>query len=151
MRAWRSDQVLASANLAITDACPKCSVKYRVWKPGSKPVSVQGGNASLLGRYTDGYRTARATNGFGQAIKAIGVILGGLVAVVAVATLWSIPAAGSTAALMGLLLGAVVGLPIYVLGVIVAAQGQILKATLDTAVNSSPLLSRDEMREIQSL
>lgn len=39
----------------------------------------------------------------------------------------------------------------FVLGILISAQGQTLKATLDTAVNGSPLLTKDEMRQIMSL
>jgi hypothetical protein len=44
-----------------------------------------------------------------------------------------------------------VGLLFYLLGVLVAAQGQILLASLDSAVNSSPLLTNDQKAEILSL
>jgi hypothetical protein len=50
-----------------------------------------------------------------------------------------------------IVLGFVVWLPFWILGVVVAAQGQILKAVLDTAVNSSPFLSNDEKAKIMSL
>lgn len=39
---------------------------------------------------------------------------------------------------IGSLLAGFVGIQSYVLGVLVSAQGQILKATLDGAINSSP-------------
>lgn len=162
-RAWRSDQVMAREDSSIADYCPKCNGGYRVWKPGAQPAvgdhapmlhtrpvqqnSSSRGSSPLIGRYTDAYLIARTTNGFGQAIKVIGLILGVLIAVVGAGKLGDGPAG----AFAGFLLGAVVALPAYVLGVIVSAQGQILKATLDTAVNSSPLLSHDEIRHIQTL
>jgi hypothetical protein len=102
----------------------------------------------LMTRYRDAYWAARAINGTGQTIKVLGIALA------IVLTLAGWVAASSFGVAFGfaaLIFGAVVGIPVYVLGVIVAAQGQILKATLDTAVNSSPLLSRDEVREIMSL
>jgi hypothetical protein len=40
--------------------------------------------------------------------------------------------------------GALGGIIIYVIGVLVSAQGQILKATLDTAVHTSPFLDDDQ-------
>jgi hypothetical protein len=91
---------------------------------------------------------ARVINGTGQTIKVLGIVLAVVIALAG----WVVTSKlGAVFGFAALILGAVVGMPIYVLGVIVAAQGQILKATLDTAVNSSPLLSKDEIREILSL
>ena len=39
----------------------------------------------------------------------------------------------------------------FVLGVLVSAQGQILRATLDSAVNSSPFLTNDQRASIMKL
>lgn len=103
---------------------------------------------NLTTRYRDAYWTARAINGTGQTIKVLGIALAVALALVGGAAASKLGAAFGFAALI---LGVVVGMPIHVLGVIVAAQGQILKATLDSAVNSSPLLSKDEIREIMSL
>jgi hypothetical protein len=44
-----------------------------------------------------------------------------------------------------------VGLLFYLLGVLVAAQGQTLLASLDSAVNSSPFLTNHQKAEILSL
>jgi hypothetical protein len=103
---------------------------------------------NLMTRYRDAYWTARAINGTGQTIKVLGIALAVALALAGLAIASKL---GPAFGFAGLILGAVMGMPIYVLGVIVAAQGQILKATLDTAVNSSPLLSKDEIREIMSL
>jgi O-antigen ligase len=74
--------------------------------------------------------------------------LGACIALVALIALTQ----GSTAyAIVGLLVAVVVTVPIYVLGILVAAQGQILKATLDTAVTNSPFLKREEMAKVMSL
>jgi hypothetical protein len=100
---------------------------------------------SLLNRYADGYLVARTVDATGQTIKIVGFFAAGLTA------LMGLLAAGQLGALVGfagLLLGALVALPFYALGVLISAQGQILKATLDTAVHSSPLLSVEEIRHI---
>ena len=56
--------------------------------------------------------------------------------------------AGAVAA-VGLLVGGLgFGGSIYSLGVLVSANGQMLLATLDTALNTSPLLDVDEKRAI---
>jgi hypothetical protein len=51
----------------------------------------------------------------------------------------------------GFLLGLIVAALFFVVGIIVAAQGQLLKATLDTAVHSSPFLTDDLRAVIMSL
>lgn len=43
------------------------------------------------------------------------------------------------------------GALLYCVGVLVAAQGQILLATLDTAVNSSPFLTNEDKAKAMSL
>jgi len=100
-----------------------------------------------MSRYTDSYLVARAITAFGAVVKFIAFIIGGGIILV------SIIVGGQSAQYVigGILAAAIVGIPIYVLGILVSAQGQILKATLDTAVNTSPLLTKDEMRQIMSL
>ncbi|MBV8819326.1 MAG: hypothetical protein JO022_13275, partial [Acidobacteriaceae bacterium] len=43
--------------------------------------------------------------------------------------------------LTGVVAGAIVWFGLFVLGVFIAAQGQMVRASLDAAVNSSPLLT----------
>lgn len=125
--------VAASASTELGTA------KTFVAAPSTPPQS------SLATRYTDAYLVARTINGLGEGIKIAGFALGGLIVLAGFAAASKI---GGAFGFGAILLGAVVALPIYVLGVLVSAQGQILKATLDTAVNSSPLLSHDEVRQI---
>lgn len=81
-------------------------------------------------------------------VKRAALILGACIALLALLALKQ----GSTLYAVGaLLVAVVVTVPIYVLGILVAAQGQILKATLDTAVTSSPFLKTEEMAEVMSL
>ncbi len=104
-------------------------------------------NESILTRYQDGYRAAKLINGFGQACKVVGLSLGGLI-FLACASASSI---SNIAVVMGLVLGSIVGFAGWAIGVMISAQGQIAKATLDTAVNSSPFLSNEERAKIMSL
>jgi len=100
-----------------------------------------------MSRYTDAYLAARTITAFGAIVKGIAFVIGGGIFLVGLITSYQ-----SWQYIVGsIMLGVVIGIPIYVLGVLVSAQGQILKATLDTAVNSSPLLSADEMQQIMSL
>jgi len=48
----------------------------------------------------------------------------------------------------GVTSGAIVAIPMYVLGILISVQGQILQAILDTAVNTSSLLTKDEVQEM---
>lgn len=97
-------------------------------KPARSRLSV-----SVQSRYVDAYRVAGTLNWFGQAIKLAGFVLAWVV-FARVAEAFQSPSAGVVAALL-------VGSFFLVIGVIVAAQGQLMKSTIDTAVNSSPFLS----------
>ena len=94
-------------------------------------------------RYVDGYRGANTVSSFGQIIKVAGCVLGLLIFIVANDALKS---PGDV-----LLLGSIVAALFFVVGIIVAALGQLLKATLDTAVHSSPFLTDDLRAAIMSL
>jgi ABC-type antimicrobial peptide transport system permease subunit len=100
-----------------------------------------------MSRYTDSYLVARTIAAFGATVKFIAFAIGvGIFLVALIAGHQSVEYGVG-----GFILGAIVAIPIYILGILVSAQGQILKATLDTAVCSSPLLTKDEMRQIMSL
>ena len=91
-------------------------------------------------RYRDAYLVARATATIGKVIKGIGIL------VIAMGLI----NAGQSASAIGLFV-ALVGALLYCAGVLVAAQGQILLASLDTAVNSSPFLTNEEKAKAMSL
>ena len=59
--------------------------------------------------------------------------------------------AGAVGFFAGLLVGGVTFAFFFVLGVAVSAQGQLTRATLDSAVNSSPFLTNEERAEAMSL
>jgi hypothetical protein len=101
-------------------------------------------------RYRDAYLVASAVAAIGVAVKVIGIILGLLT--MCAGLLAGIHDNGSPQFIIGgLLLGAIVAIPIFVLGVLVSAQAQVLKATLDTAVHSSPFLKKEDMARVMSL
>jgi hypothetical protein len=88
-------------------------------------------------RYKDAYLVANSVVGFGSTIKAVGVVLALLIAIVGFVAAESLgTAAGVACGLVGLVMGAV----IYIFGVLIAAQGQLHYAILDVAVNTSPVL-----------
>lgn len=105
--------------------------------------------SALSSRYRDAYLTARAINGLGEVIKVVSILVGLVIVVVSVKAGEGF---GSSISLMiGLLSGTVFGFLGYVGGVLLSAQGQILKATLDSAVNTSPLLNNESRLSIMSL
>jgi hypothetical protein len=120
--------------------------------PSFTPSSEGAEVKALMSRYWDAYITARVTDGFGDIIKVIGVVLAVLIALVTVLVAGQIGGGASfVSMLIGLLFAAFVGLQFYLLGVLVSAQGQILKASLDSAVNSSPFLNNEHRAKIMSL
>ncbi len=107
-----------------------------------------GAQASIADRYADAYRVASAIIAFGTIVKAIG----GVVAVIiAIGGLASSSELGSRGVIGGLLLGAMVGLVFWIAGVFVVGQGQLLRASLDTAVNTSPLFSNTEKAKMMGI
>lgn len=104
---------------------------------------------AVANRYSDAYIVARTINGLGATIKAIGLTIGAVIAVGSLAA--ANGPVGKVAAVGGIVLASLVATVFYLFGTIASAQGQILKATLDTAVNTSRWLSDDDRARIMSL
>jgi len=111
---------------------------------GSVPAPVSPESEAVRQRYKDAYLVAGAVGGVGTAIKAVGIILGVLLVLGGAL-------ADSIATIPALLLAIVVGVFFFVLGTLISAQGQVLKAGLDTAVNTSPFLTNDQRALSMSL
>jgi hypothetical protein len=103
----------------------------------------------MMSRYTDAYRVARVVVGIGEAVKIISLVIGGILLLIGVAG--SESALGGFSLLVGVVLAVIVGGGGFALGTLLAAHGQVLKATLDTAVNTSPFLTNQQRAEIMSL
>ena len=101
-------------------------------------------------RYFDAYLSARVIDGFGQTAKGLAIAFG-VVGLLASLILGSQGGFGVPLGVITAGVAVAVGLILYVLGTLISAQGQLLKATLDTAVNSSPLLSDAARGRIMSL
>lgn len=84
--------------------------------------------------------------GLGNAIKVVGAILGGIVAFGALRLPDSLFGGA-----VGLFFAVIVAGMFWICGVIVAAHGQILRATLDTAVASSHFLTDVERADAMGL
>jgi ABC-type polysaccharide/polyol phosphate export permease len=139
-----------------TKFCPYCDAPIDFTSTAT--INVDGGAvaasnqvATLVTRYKDAYLVAIVTDGAGSLIKGVGGFIAGLLILIgALAALNSdkfVFALGILAAVFGVF----IGLLFYLLGVLVSAQGQILKASLDCAVNSSPFLTNEHRAKLMSL
>ena len=123
-------------------------------------------------RYLDLYRAAKLLVGLGTSIKGIGIVAAIIIflfwLIVGFVALLQTPSsspfgpspatesAGQTVAffvcvVIGTVFGALVGGLFFLLGVLISAQGQLLKAHADSAVHTSPFLSDEERATAMSL
>lgn len=84
---------------------------------------------------------ARGVEAVGGVFKRLGVLLG--IAALAGAILTASELGGAVM-VFGIVGAAAAGLAPFIGGILISAQGQVLKATLDTAVNTSPFLENEE-------
>lgn len=110
------------------------------------PVSMK--PSELTKRYGEAYLVARATNGIGSIFKTIGFLIAALVVVVGFV---GADRGGVVVVIGAIVIAAVVFAIFFLLGTLVSAQGQILKATLDSAVNGSPFLTNEQKARIMSI
>lgn len=95
----------------------------------------------LRRRYLDAYAVAGTVNGIGGLGQVLGtiVIAGGIVLIFALKD-----SVGQKGAIGAGVATAILGLIVLVLGTVLAALAQMVRASLDTAVNTSPLLDVQE-------
>jgi len=107
---------------------------------------------AVLRRYKDSYLVARAIVTLGEAVKIIGIVVG-IITSLGTIILGTQTQGPMSAAIIfsGILIAAIIGVLFYIVGILVTAQGQLLKATLDAAVHTSPFLRKQEMADIMSL
>lgn len=119
-------------------------------RPAGSRLETTGAARSdaVVTRYRDGYRVATLLVGAGEMLKAIGVVLGMLLTVIGIASLQRF---GGVASIAGVLCALVVGGFFFVCGVMISAQGQLVRATLDGAVAASPFLTDDARAEAMGL
>jgi len=124
-----------------------------------------GATSTVLNRYKDGYLVAKTLDGFGRTLKVLGAVIGGGImffGFIVGSTFAS--AASSIGGSVGTgagsfffflfsfgIWGAVIGGIFWVMGTLVSAQGQVLKAQLDGAVHSSPFMSDVDKARVMSL
>ena len=102
------------------------------------------GRDAVVNRYRNAYRVAAALVGLGVAIKIVGAILAVIILIGALK-------AGESVVLAGIVIAAVVGIQFWVISVIVEAAGEILRATLDSAVAHSPFLTDHDRLDAMGL
>ena len=120
--------------------------------------------AAVKQRYKDGYLQARAITGIGAVVKGLGMVIGivmslagfvigGGIAEQSRNSMFGGPGAGAgvVVGFIFVLIGAIIAIILWVIGVIVKSSGQMLKAQLDGAVNSSPFLTDLDRAEMMSL
>jgi hypothetical protein len=107
----------------------------------------------LVKRYKDAYLVAKVTDGFGGLIKGVGITGGTVLVIIGIFVITADKPYAPTFALgiMILIAGVIAGLLFYIIGVLVSANAQVLKASLDSAVNSSPFLTNEHRAKIMSL
>ena len=104
----------------------------------------------LTTRYKDAYLVARGVVGVGDGLKALGIITAIIILIGAIAVSQAFKSSGDPGVLV--IIGAAFALPlgaiIFAIGVLVSAQGQILRAALDSAVSVSPFLTNEIRSQI---
>jgi len=119
------------------------------------PKAVNSSRNPVVDRYADGYRVAKFQVGIGATIKIVSVVIGGLIVLLSLAeafeTQRQMGMLSRAGASLGFMFGLRIGAGGFSIGVIVSAQGQLTKATIDSAVNTSPFLNMDEKARMMSL
>lgn len=119
---------------------------------------------AMMTRYKDGYRFAKfiivigyitGCVAVGVAILIAGIAFFGSVTTYATMQKLSGTEAAASAAwgvlISGFLGACLIGAIFFIIAIIVRAQGQMVQATLDTAINSSPFLTDEQRAEVMSL
>lgn len=153
-----ADLELEDAEMVQTNAfCNECkqafSVQDALRNAGHDAAAANEEPESLsertMTRYRDGYAKARAVIRIGELIKIAGGLITGIYIFGGI--LIGAKQSSGTLLLMSILVGVFTGVPIFVLGILVCAAGQLIKATLDTAVHTSPFLTDPERASAMSL
>lgn len=116
----------------------------------SQPI-VSSYVSSLMKRYNDAYLVARITSGLGKLIKVFGFVMAIVIALLGIMFIGDGDSTGKIIGTILIVFGVIEAAWSFIIGVIVSAQGQILKAALDGAVNGSPFLTNEHRAKIMSL
>ncbi len=144
------------AEAAMDDAPWQCGTdrNQREEVLDMNPDNDTTGTPSAMHRYTQGYRAAGWLVGLGSLLRAVGWILAvvwGLVAAVALASQGGMFGSNKTIGIAAVVCGLACWSTFYIWGTIVSANGQMLQASLDSAVNTSPFMTAAEKARSMSL
>jgi len=92
---------------------------------------------SIEARYQDAYRIAEGAITLGKIVKVVSLILGCLILLIGM--IGSSGFGGASVFLGSLIFAVIVAGGGFISGVFIAAQGQMIRATLDIAVNTTSL------------
>jgi len=106
---------------------------------------------SVMRRYRDAYWSARFTVIVGQLVKLLGVLLGIGIGALMSQLFNSNSAPQSPSDEISIASGFVVFVFFFIIGIIICAQGQKLKAQLDSAVYASPFITDEQRANVMSL
>jgi len=119
----------------------------------AQPAASNGYGEKVVRRYTDAYRLGRTIVWVGSLVKIVGIVAGLLIGLISAGLAGQMGgrSSASGALILGVIVGGCAWFVFWVIGVLVSAQGQILKANIDEAVNTSPFLVDDQRVRIMSL
>lgn len=123
---------------------------------------MQTHHEAILRRYVNAYQVARAIGAFGTIVKVLGIFAGMLLVALPTAAKFGLRAAGVNGPAdkgIGLEVLTVTALPVagiiitvaWIVGVLICARGELLKAALDSAVHGSPFLTDNERAEVMGV
>lgn len=110
-------------------------------------------SANVSRRYKDAYHVAGVIVGLGRVLKIIGIVVAILTLLGGIVSFSAMPSVEGAGPLKFMMLaygifGAVFAwLVFWIWGVVISAVGQLLRATLDGAVHTSPFLNDDQRAE----
>jgi hypothetical protein len=125
-------------------------IKAASTKGNTIPSSAEGvGNDRLMARYRSGYWAARMTIAAGTMVKIVAVAAALAMGIASMSLTQYASRQASTWVMTGGALGSIViGAAMLILGTVIVAQGEMLKATIDIAVNGSTLLTEAQRSEL---
>lgn len=106
---------------------------------------------SMEGRYSDAYLKANFQTTLGGTIKSASLKIGGIITGLALLYALTNNTFGAAFGFLIAILGAAMAGIGWIFGTLISSQGQLLKATLDSAVNTSPFLDDTVRARIMSL
>ena len=117
--------------------------------PAEMAARTKGIPQRAIARYADAYRVADSVVSIGAFIKVLSVLVA--VGSVFVGGLAGAETSSGILLYWAVLSGVCAGIPVFVVGLLVCAAGRLVKASIDTAVHSSPFLTDSEKASVMSL